>query len=141
MDLVTETFIVESQDRTEIRVVTDRVADAVAETGAENGIVLVDTGHTTAAVMTNEAEERLLRDIPEKFLDLVSPEEWYFHDQHHVDTDTQRNAWGHIVSAMVRGPVTIVLEGGDLRTGTHEDVMVFEFDGPRERTIDVTVLS
>jgi secondary thiamine-phosphate synthase enzyme len=140
MDLATETFVVESSDRTEINVVTDRVAAAVADTGVENGLAVVDTGHTTAAVATNEAEERLLRDILEKFTDLVPPEEWYFHDQHHIDTDSQRNAWGHIVSAMVRGPVVTVIEDGDLRMGTYEDVMVFEFDGPRRRTIEVTTL-
>jgi len=141
MDLATETFVVESSDRTEITVVTDRVVDAVADTGAETGLAVVDTGHTTAAVTTNEAEERLLRDILETFTDLVPPEEWYFHDQHHIDTDSQRNAWGHIVSAMVRGPVVTVVEDGALRLGTYEDVMLFEFDGPRRRTVDVTTLS
>jgi len=140
MELATRTFAVDTDERMEIQPVTPRVADLVEGTGATDGLVAVDTRHTSAAVGTNEAEERLLRDVLEKFTDLVPPGEWYFHDQGHVDTDTQRNAWAHIVSAMVRGPVLVVLEDGDLRLGTYEEVLFFEFDGPRERTVEVTVL-
>ena len=70
----------------------------------------------------------------------MPPEEWYFHDQQHVDTDTQRNAFGHILSTMVKTPVMLVYEDKTLQFGQYEDVLLFEFDGPRERTVDVTVM-
>jgi len=140
MELTTRTFTVETDDRIEIHDLTPEVEAAVEATGATDGLVHARTGHTSAALTTNEGEERLLRDMLETYTELVPPEEWYFHDQHHLDTDSQRNAFGHILSSMVRRPVVVVLEDGRLRTGTYEDVLFVEFDGPRDRTVDVTVL-
>lgn len=141
MRLETETVGVETGDRLDVRVITDRVRAVVEDAGLDDGLVLASTGHTTAAVSTNEAEERLLRDMLRAFADLVPPNDWYFHDQGHVETDTQPNAYGHILAAMVKRPVLLVIEGGDLRLGTYEEVLLFEFDGPQERAVDVTVLS
>jgi secondary thiamine-phosphate synthase enzyme len=140
MDIETADILVETDARIEIHTLTDEVRARVADSGAESGMVLVSTGHTSAAVTTNEAEDRLLQDILQKFVDLVPPEEWYFHDQQHVDTDTQRNAFGHILSTMVKTPVMLVYEDKTLQFGQYEDVLLFEFDGPRERTVDVTVM-
>lgn len=140
MQITAREFTVETEDRIEIRDVTPEVEAAVADAGATDGLVCARTGHTSAALTTNEGEERLLQDMLETYTDLVPPGEWYFHDQHHVDTESQRNAFGHILSSMVRRPVVLVLDGGDLRTGTYEDVLFVEFDGPRERTVDVAVL-
>lgn len=140
MQVTTREFVVETEDRIEIHDVTPEVRAAIEDSDATDGMVCVRTGHTSAALTTNEGEERLLQDMLEAFTDLVPPEEWYFHDQHHLDTDTQRNAFGHILASMVRRPVLVVLEDGDLRTGTHEDILFVEFDGPRDRTVDVAVL-
>jgi len=41
---------------------------------------------------------------------------------------------------MVRRPVVVVLADGDLQTGTYEDLLFVEFDGPQDRTVDVAVL-
>lgn len=140
MELHTEHIRIDSSERLDVQVITPQVEDAISELGMADGLVLVSTGHTTIAISTNEAEERLLQDMLEKFSELVPPNDWYFHDQVHLDTDTQPNAYGHILSAMVKRPVLLLLRAGDLDLGTYEEVLFFEFDGPRERTIDVTVL-
>lgn len=132
---------VETDDRIECRVVTSDIEAELDALAVDDGVVLARTGHTSAALSTNEAEDRLLRDMLEAFTDLAPPDDWYFHDQLHLDSDTQRNAFGHILAAMVRRPVMVPLVDGDLRLGTYEDVLFFEFDGPRTRTIDLTVMS
>lgn len=141
MRVETDTVEVATEDRLDVHVITDRVREVLAERDVADGLVLVSTGHTTAAVSTNEAEERLLGDMLRAFADLVPPNDWYFHDQHHTRTDTQPNAYGHILAAMVKRPVLLVVEDGEPRLGTYEDVLLFEFDGPQERGVDVSVLS
>ena len=140
MELTTQEFVIQTEDRVEIHNVTENVEEAVEEIGASDGLVMVRTGHTSAALTVNEGEERLLQDLLQAYVDLVPPEQWYFHDQHHLDTDSQRNAFGHILSTFVRRPAFFVLEDGELRTWTYEDVLFVEFDGPRERSYEVTVL-
>lgn len=141
MHVETTTVDVETENRLDVYVITDRVREVIAEQGAEDGLVLVSTGHTTAATSTNEAEERLLEDYLRAFADLVPPNDWYFHDQHHTRSDTQPNAFGHILAAMVKRPVLLVIEDGEPRLGTYEEVLLYEFDGPQERGVDVSVLT
>lgn len=140
MQIETAEITVETDSRIETYELTDEVRARVEDTGIDGGMALISTGHTSAAITTNEAEENLLGDIQEKLTDLVPPEEWYFHDQHHLDTETQRNAFGHIISTMIKKPVLVLVQNGELQFGQYEDVLLFEFDGPRERTVDVNVM-
>src|SRR5947209_13729755 len=52
---------------------TDFVAAHVAETGVRSGIVIVASKHTTAAIIVNEHEPELLRDL-DIFLGALAPE-------------------------------------------------------------------
>ena len=140
MELHTSGVTVESERRLECLVVTGDIERTLAAEGVDDGLVLARTGHTSAALTTNEAEEHLLQDMLEAYTDLVPPGAWYFHDQLHIDTDTQRNAYAHILASFVRRPVLVPLIDGELQFGGYEDVLFIELDGPRQRTIDVTVL-
>lgn len=70
-------FTVETEARTEVRDVTDRVAD-VLPADAE-GVCTVFVHHTTASVVVNEADG-LLRDV-ERAMDDLIPEEGWNHDE------------------------------------------------------------
>ena len=72
------TFTVETEARTDVRDVTDRVAD-VLPADAE-GVCTVFVRHTTAGVVVNEAESRLLRDVERAMDDLIADEGWS-HDE------------------------------------------------------------
>ncbi|RQG90056.1 YjbQ family protein [Natrarchaeobius halalkaliphilus] len=139
MEIESHAFEVTSTDRWELTAITDLVEEAVAESGAENGLVFVSTPHTTVALFTNEYEKRLTEDIIGYFEELVPPEDGYLHDRHHVATETQLNAHAHIVCSMLHTPVFVVLEDGALRFGNWEDVLCFDTDGPSTRTVQVTI--
>ena len=141
MDIDTVELELETDERIEWHIITEDVEAALADEGVDTGLVFVRTGHTSAALTTNEPEENLLEDLKRVYTDLVPPDDWYFHDQHHLDTDSQRNAFGHALSSLIRRPVLLVLEDGALRMGTYEEILFLEFDGPRPRSIDVTVLA
>lgn len=135
-----QTVSVETTDRFDILNVTPEVTAAVEELGAESGLVWVSTPHTSAALSTNEFEEKLLFDMKWRFMELAPPDDGYYHDTDHINRGEQPNAHAHIISAMIKRPVLTLLEGAELDLGTWEAVMLFELCGPREREVDVVVL-
>ena len=50
-----------------------------------------------------------------------------------------RNPWAHVRAALTASSVGIPLVDGDLALGEHQAIYLAEFDGPRERTLLVTV--
>jgi secondary thiamine-phosphate synthase enzyme len=135
-----QTVTVETTDRFEVLNVTPEVSAAIEEIGAENGLVWVSTPHTSAALATNEFEEKLLFDMIQQFIELVPPNDGYYHDLDHINRGEQPNAHAHIISAMIKRPVFNLLEDEELDLGTWEEVMLFELCGPRDREVDVVVL-
>ena len=134
------TFEVSSTDRFEILNVTPEVEATIEETGVTDGLVNVSTPHTSAALSTNEFEEKLLDDMIDKFKQLVPPNDGYYHDIEHIHAGEQPNAHAHLISAMVKRPVLPMLQNGELNLGTWEEVMFYELCGPRDRAVDVVVM-
>lgn len=50
------------------------------------------------------------------------------------------NSDAHVKSCLVGNALTVPLSGGRLVLGTWQGIFLMEFDGPRERKIQVTVL-
>lgn len=140
MEIRTRQFSIESSDRFEILNVSPEVEASLEELGATDGLVYVSTPHTSAALSTNEYEEKLLHDMVDKFKEIAPPDDGYYHDLDHITAGEQPNAHAHLLSAMIKRPVLLLLEEGELDLGTWEEVMFYELCGPRERTITVTVL-
>jgi secondary thiamine-phosphate synthase enzyme len=119
-------FTVSTDARLDIVDVTDRVAAAVK--GEGTATVFVD--HTTAGVVINEAEPRLLEDMRTFLSDLV-PDEGWRHDE------LDGNADSHL-RAMLLGPsATVPVVDGEPELGRWQSVLLVECDGPRERTVRV----
>lgn len=122
------TFAVETDDHTAVRDVTDRVGRTLPDDAA--GTCTVFCEHTTAGLVVNEAERRLLADI-ESFVEGLAPEEGWDHDE--IDD----NAASHL-RALVFGPhVTVPVVDGEPDLGTWQSVLLVECDGPRTRTVRV----
>lgn len=141
MNLEKRTFTVPTDGRFDIVTITEEVQGAVDHLSVTDAFVTVTTPHTTAVVSTNEAERRLFEDIREFFEGLVPAEAGYKHDRHHAATNTQPNAHAHIICAMLQTSVMLTCNEGTLELGTWEDILLFDADGPSDRTIAVTILS
>jgi secondary thiamine-phosphate synthase enzyme len=121
-------FTVSTDARLDVVDVTDRVAAAVDEDGDGTATVFVD--HTTAGVVINEAEPRLLDDVRTFLADLV-PDEGWNHDE------LDGNADSHLRALLLGPSETIPVVDGELSLGRWQSVLVVECDGPRERTVRV----
>lgn len=123
-------FTVETEDRTDVRDVTDRVADALPADA--DGACTVFVRHTTAGVVVNEPESRLMRDIEHAVGKLI-PDEGWAHDE--IDD----NADSHLRAMLLGGSVTVPVEDGELALGTWQSILFVECDGPRSRNVEVVV--
>jgi secondary thiamine-phosphate synthase enzyme len=140
MELSTYRLSVSSDRRFEVLNVTPEIEATLDESGVNDALVYVSTPHTSAALSTNEYEEKLLDDMVDWFKEIAPPDDGYYHDIDHINAGEQPNAHAHLLSAVIKRPVLLLLREGELDLGTWEEVMFFEFCGPRERTIEVTVL-
>ena len=94
--------------------------------------------HTTAGIVLQAAGEgasAVASDVAGAFDRLVE-EDWPWEHLHEGD----RNPWSHVRAALTASSVSIPLDEGRLALGAHQAIFLAEFDGPRERTIRVTVL-
>ena len=127
------TIEVETRDRVGFRDLTDRV-DAELPAGLDDGLCHVFVAHTTAGVLVNEAESNLLQDAVDRFEALVPTRDGYAHDR------LDDNADAHLRSMLLGNEVSVPISGGDLALGTWQRLLLFDGDGPRTRSVRLTVL-
>lgn len=121
---------IETDAKTAIVDVTDRI-DAALPADAD-GVCTVFVRHTTAGLVVNEAEPRLLEDLADALEDLV-PDEGWAHDE--IDD----NADSHVRAMLLDESVTVPVAEGSLDVGTWQSILLIDCDGPRTRTIDAIV--
>jgi secondary thiamine-phosphate synthase enzyme len=110
--------------------VTDRVADVVPDRAT--GTCTVFVPHTTAGIIVQENEPGLREDLETMLRDVVADDGWA-HDR--IDD----NADAHLRATLLGPSVTVPVEDGDLALGTWQSLLFVECDGPRSRTVRVTV--
>jgi secondary thiamine-phosphate synthase enzyme len=126
---------VTTERRTQLLDITDEVRGAVE--GAGGSAVLVYVPHTTAGVAINEhADPAVARDF-ETALERIVGDGWGWQ---HVE-EGEENAPSHIRAALMGTQVVIPLRAGRLALGTWQGIFFCELDGPRTRSVYVTVLA
>lgn len=108
--------------------ITDEVKAWVLEQGIKEGIVLIYTPHTTAAITINENADPSVRGDIREFIRRKVPRENYFNHG-------EGNSPAHIMSSLFSASETIVIHNGQMILGTWQGIFFCEFDGPRSRRI------
>ena len=126
---------VRTERRTQLLEITREVQEAVDGTDAAAALVFVP--HTTAGVTINEhADPAVARDF-ERALEQMVGEGWGWE---HIEAG-EENAPSHIRAALMGPQVVIPVDGGRLGLGTWQGIFFCELDGPRDRTVLVTLLT
>ncbi|HUG65810.1 MAG TPA: secondary thiamine-phosphate synthase enzyme YjbQ [Gaiellaceae bacterium] len=118
--------------------ISAEVRDAVA--GASGSAVLVYVPHTTAGVTINEhADPAVARDL-EAALERMVEDGWPWE---HIEPEKgEENAPTHVRAALMGPSVVIPLrDDSSLALGTWQGIFFCEFDGPRDRSVYVSILS
>jgi len=125
---------VRTERRTQLIDITRQVREALD--GATGAAVLVYVPHTTAGVTINEhADPMVARDF-EMALERIVPEDWAWQ---HIE-DGEENAPSHPRASLMGPQVLVPLREGELALGTWQGIFFCELDGPRTRTVYVSVL-
>jgi secondary thiamine-phosphate synthase enzyme len=115
--------------------ITQQVRAAVA--GAEGAAVLVYVPHTTAGLTINEHADPLVARDFEMALEKIAPEGWGWQ---HIE-EGEENAPSHVRASLMGPQVLIPLtDTGELALGTWQGIFFCELDGPRTRSVYVSVL-
>jgi secondary thiamine-phosphate synthase enzyme len=112
--------------------ITAQVNAAIAKTGA-TGLCNIFVPHTTAAVIVSENwDPDVTADMLMQLERIVPREAGYRH--------SEGNSQAHILSVTLSTSINIPLRDGALALGRWQGVFLAEFDGPRDRTLMVSVV-
>ncbi len=129
----------------EITDLTDKVLGFVENSGIKNGLVNIQTLHTTAMVILNENEPLLLQDIKKNLERLASTKDDYNHDNFEIRTvnmceDECENGHSHCKAIYLTPNVVVNLIKGKLQLGQWQRVLFIELDRSRSREVQVVVM-
>ena len=121
-------------------IITKDVEEAIQKSKIKNGMVTVETKHTTTGISVNEALECLECDI-DVFLSKLVPEDAPYSHCHMLRDygSTGGNPTGHLKAMIVGNHCHFPLIDGKLIGGSAQDIWFCEFDGPSQRTVNVII--
>jgi secondary thiamine-phosphate synthase enzyme len=117
-----------SERRNQMIDITKEVEHLVREEAVTEGYLIVYVPHTTAGVTINEgADPSVQHDIITALEKLIPEHASYHHSEGNSDA--------HIKASLLGSSVTVLLHKGKLALGTWQHIFFYEGDGPRERTV------
>jgi secondary thiamine-phosphate synthase enzyme len=122
-----------TNDRYEFVSITDEVKRAVSESDVNEGVCLVSSTHTTAAVTLNEDYDR---DVPR---DLAAACRAFIESLDVRFEHAEGNSDSHLLTSLFGQSQRLLVRGGEPDLGRWQGVFLAEFDGPRSRTVRVSV--
>lgn len=162
-----KTLNYKTKERLHFITITKDIEQAVSDSGVEQGIVVIQSHHTTCSIWVNEDEKNLIGPksslgyTPDlmKILDrFASPKEDYHHndindkdnpngkrDDHLCEPDSCgvipecKNGHSHAQAMILPCSITMIIEKGKLVKGIWQEILLIELDHDRDRQISVLV--
>jgi secondary thiamine-phosphate synthase enzyme len=133
----TDSFSVNTQGMCDLKEVTDRVAQAIDDSGVTDGIVTVFVPGATAGVTTIEYEPGAIRDFQDFVERSIPSDGVYRHNERWGDG----NGFSHVRAAALGPSMTVPFRDGELMLGTWQQIVVVDFDNrPRRRQVILQIL-
>jgi secondary thiamine-phosphate synthase enzyme len=122
--------------------ITEKVRQALSESGIQEGLCLVNAMHITASVFINDNESGLHKDY-ERWLEGLAPfnsgsdpaKGGYLHNRTGED-----NGDAHHKRQIMGREVVVAVSGGKLHFGPWEQIFYGEFDGNREKRVLIKII-
>jgi secondary thiamine-phosphate synthase enzyme len=124
---------VKTHSQTEMIDVTALVRKQVTDSGMTNGLCMLFVPHTTAAITINESADPAVRQDILMVLNKIVPwKEAYRH--------LEGNSPAHLKTSIIGSSELVAVENGQLVLGTWQGLFFCEFDGPRNRKLDIRMI-
>ena len=116
--------------------ITDAVQREVEASGVREGVALLRSRHTTAALTCTEGDPTIHDDCLELLREQLPLDRTYRHSDEGAE-----NAVAHLATMMLFGESPWApVRGGKLDLGTWQRLFLVELFEPRRRTVDVAIL-
>jgi secondary thiamine-phosphate synthase enzyme len=129
-----DAFSVSTKSKYDMVDITEKVKGIVKDSKIKEGMCLVYVPHATCAVLINENYDPNVMDDVLECMSKIVPEGKWKHD------NVDNNGAAHIKSAIIGPSETIPVKNGELILGTWQDIMVADFDGPKQRKVIVQII-
>ena len=133
-----------TEEPTQFVDLTTWVAETVRRSGVGHGWVQIQVLHTTAAIVANENEPLLLEDFKALFERIAPTSGRYAHDdleqrRVHLVPDERSNGHAHARALLLGASKVFNVLEGRVELGRWQSIFLVELDGPRKRSISITV--
>ena len=125
---------VSTRERYQFVSITEEIRAVVREAGVEEGMCLISSTHTTAAVTINEDYDR---DVPK---DLAAACRAFLERLDVRFDHVEGNSDSHFLTSLFGQSQMLLIRGGEPDLGRWQGIFLAEFDGPRQRTVRVAVV-
>ncbi|MEA1925890.1 MAG: secondary thiamine-phosphate synthase enzyme YjbQ [Patescibacteria group bacterium] len=125
--------------------ITDKIKKIIKKNSVRNGVVNIQSLHTTMAIIVQEAEPLLIGDI-KKTLEKIAPRTVkYMHDNFKIRTvnmhqNEPKNGHSHCKAVFLTPNASINIVSSSLQLGEWQRVFAVELDNARPRQIAVQVI-
>lgn len=115
--------------------ITDSVVQALQDSGIKNGILVVETPHSTVGVVrTTEIAVSAHKDLLQEIKRLIPSRVDFIHKESADD------AAGHIKCALFGNSVSAIVKDGILVADQKLGYFFMEYDGPRKRNYYIFIM-
>jgi secondary thiamine-phosphate synthase enzyme len=126
-------------ERLQLMNISERIQAVVQDSRIRNGVVHIQSLHTTTAIFLNEWQDALLDDMKSCLAGVVLREsDWRHNDPRYSDCE-RKNADSHLRGMLLGQQTCLQVRDGSVLLGTWQTIILAEFDGPRTRSIAVQV--
>lgn len=137
MTVVTRKLALSTRGNADMLDITAPVAEIVATSEVNDGIVTVFCPSATSALTTIEYESGALSDLRRLMDELAAPDREYAHNLRWGDG----NGHSHVRAALLKPSLTIPFVKGRLTLGTWQQIIYVDFDNrPRQRELVVQIM-
>lgn len=125
--------------------ISEEIGSIVRESGVKNGLVNIQSLHTSSCVLCNENEPLLLEDFKENLESVATKDRKYRHDNMEVRTVNVcagecTNGHAHCKAIHLPTSITLNLIDGKISFGQWQRIFLLELDQARPRTVQVMII-
>jgi secondary thiamine-phosphate synthase enzyme len=135
MTTYTEHITMQIDQRRDIVNITPRIQAAVEKSGITDGLVMISSLHSNAAVFIHDDDPGLLRDI-DAWLQKLAP----VRDDYHYGPGRESNAGIHLQGLLLPGQTMVAVTGGKLELGAWRQIFFAELDGGRPKRVVAKII-
>ena len=140
-----KTIEFQTKEQLEFIDLTDQIKEFVGESGIKEGIVNVQSLHTSAGIIVNENEPLLIEDFKENLRRTAQEGANYKHDDLtkrmvNICPDECINGHSHCKAIHLLVSATLNLIGGELQLGQWQRIFFVELDRSRRRKVQIQII-